>query len=148
MHDGFAGGGLFDAERRLTGITTAAAIRGFGVVIPASIAWESASQLLTSGTPRRGFVGLAVHPVQLPASQRPDGRERALLIVGVTPDSPADSAGLIVGDILLELDGRATQSTDDLLELLTGARVGQRVPARILRGGTVRDVQITVAAKS
>jgi S1-C subfamily serine protease len=148
MHDGFAGGGLFDAERRLTGITTAAAIRGFGVVIPASIAWASASQVLTSGTPRRGFVGLAVQPVQLPASQRPDGRERALLIVGITPDSPADAAGLIVGDILLELDGRATESTDDLLELLTGSRVGQGVPARTLRGGTVRDVQITVAEKS
>jgi serine protease Do len=147
MHDGFAGGGLFDAERRLTGITTAAAIRGFGVVIPASIAWASASQLLSTGTPRRGFVGLAVQPVQLPASQRPDGRERALLIVGITPDSPADTAGLIVGDILLELDGRATESTDDLLELLTGSRVGQRVPARTRRGGTIRDVQITVAEK-
>jgi serine protease Do len=148
MHDGFAGGGLFDAERRLTGITTAAAIRGFGVVIPASIAWASASQVLTSGTPRRGFVGLAVQPVQLPASQRPDGRERALLIVGITPGSPADAAGLIVGDLLLELDGRATESTDDLLELLTGSRVGQPVPARTLRGGAVRDVQITVAEKS
>jgi serine protease Do len=147
MHDGFAGGGLFDAERRLTGITTAAAIRGFGVVIPASIAWASASQLLSSGTPRRGFVGLAVQSVQLPASQRPDGRERALLIVGITPDSPADAAGLIVGDILLELDGRPTESTDDLLELLTGSRVGQRVPARTLRGGAVRDVQITIAER-
>jgi S1-C subfamily serine protease len=147
MHDGFAGGGLFDAERRLTGITTAAVIRGFGVVIPASIAWASASQLLTTGTPRRGFVGLAVQPVQLPASQRPEGRERALLIVGITPDSPADAAGLIVGDILLELDGRPTESTDDLLELLTGSRVGQRVPARTLRGGAVRDVQITIAER-
>jgi S1-C subfamily serine protease len=148
MHDGFAGGGLFDAERRLTGITTAAAIRGFGVVIPASIAWASASQLLSTGTPRRGFVGLAVQPVQLPASQRPDGRERALLIVGITPDSPADAAGLIVGDILLELDGHPTETADDLLDLLTGSRVGQSVPARTLRGGGVRDVQITVAEKS
>jgi S1-C subfamily serine protease len=148
MHDGFAGGGLFDAEHRLTGIATAAAIRGFGVVIPASIAWASASQLLTAGTPRRGFLGLAVQPVQLPVSQRPGGRERALLIVGITPDSPADAAGLIVGDVLLELDGRATETPDDLLELLTGSRVGQAVPARTLRGGAQRDVQITVAERT
>jgi S1-C subfamily serine protease len=148
MHDGFAGGGLFDASGRLTGIATAAAIRGFGVVIPASIAWASASQLLTTGTPHRGFVGLAVQPVQLPASQRPEGRERALLIVGITPDSPADGAGLIVGDVLLEFDGRATESPDDLLDLLTGARVGQRVAARTLRGGAVREVHITVAERT
>jgi S1-C subfamily serine protease len=148
MHDGFAGGALFDASGRLTGVATATAIRGFGVVIPASIAWASASQLLATGTPRRGFVGLAVQPVQLPASQRPNGRERALLIVGVTPGSPAEAAGLIVGDLLLEFDGRPTESADDLLDQLTGARVGRSVPARTLRGGAVRDVQITVAERS
>jgi S1-C subfamily serine protease len=148
MHDGFAGGALFDASGRLTGVATATAIRGFGVVIPASIAWASAAQLLATGTPRRGFVGLAVQPVQLPASQRPNGRERALLIVGVTPGSPAEAAGLIVGDLLLEFDGRPTESADDLLDQLTGARVGRSVPARTLRGGAVRDVQITVAERS
>jgi serine protease Do len=148
MHDGFAGGGLFDAGGRLTGIATATAIRGFGVVIPAAIAWASASQLQATGTPRRGFVGLAVQPVQLPASQRPQGRERALLVIGVTPGSPADAAGLIVGDVLLEFDGRPTESPDDLLDQLTGARVGQSVPARTLRGGGARDVHITVAERT
>jgi serine protease Do len=148
MHDGFAGGGLLDASRRLTGITTATSIRGFGVVIPASIAWAAASQLLATGTPRRGFVGLAVQPVELPASQRPDGRERALLITSVTAGSPADAAGLIVGDLLLEFDGRPTESPDDLLDLLTGSRVGQQAAVRTLRGGAVRDVQITIAERT
>jgi serine protease Do len=148
MHDGFAGGGLFDASRRLTGIATATSIRGFGVVIPASIAWAAASQLLATGTPRRGFVGLAVQPVELPASQRPDGRERALLITSVTAGSPADAAGLIVGDLLLEFDGRPTESPDDLLDLLTGSRVGQQAAVRTLRGGAVRDVQITIAERA
>jgi serine protease Do len=148
MHDGFAGGGLFDTSRRLTGIATATSIRGFGVVIPASIAWAAASQLLATGTPRRGFVGLAVQPVELPASQRPDGRERALLITSVTAGSPADAAGLIVGDLLLEFDGRPTESPDDLLDLLTGSRVGQQAAVRTLRGGAVRDVQITIAERT
>src|SRR4029078_3686484 len=48
MHDGFAGGGWFDPSGQLTGITTAAAIRGFGLAIPASIAWASAHQILAS----------------------------------------------------------------------------------------------------
>jgi serine protease Do len=147
MHDGFSGGGVFDARGALTGIATATAIRGFGVVIPASIAWAAAAQVLSAGTSKRGFIGLAVQPVQLPPAQRQDGRERALLVVGVTDGSPAEAAGVIVGDLLLAFDGRPTESPDDLLELVGGPRVGQTVGARTLRGGTVRDVQITVAER-
>ncbi len=144
MHDGFAGGALYDASGRLTGLTTAAAIRGFGVAIPASIAWASAAKVLTAGTPRRGFVGLAVQSVDLPAAQRPDGRERALLVLAITPGSPAEAAGLIVGDVLVDFDGQPTGSPDDLLDLLTGNRVGRTVVARTLRGGALRDVQIGI----
>lgn len=148
MHDGFAGGGVFDASGRLTGIATAAAIRGFGVAIPASIAWASADQILAVGTPRRGFVGVAVQPVALPASQQPGDRTRALLVVGVTAGSPADQAGLIVGDVLLAFDGKVTESPEDLLDLLAGNRVGQSVVAHVLRGGAARDVQVTVAERT
>jgi S1-C subfamily serine protease len=148
MHDGFAGGAVHDTSGRLTGIATATAIRGLGVVIPASIAWASANQILAVGTPRRGFVGLAVQPVTLSASQDPNGGARALLVVAVTPGSPAERAGLIIGDVLLDFDGKATESPDDLLDLLGGDRVGQNVKARTLRGGAARDVQITVAERT
>jgi S1-C subfamily serine protease len=148
MHDGFAGGAIFDVSGRLTAIATADAIRGFGVAIPASIGWASATQVLTAGTPRRGFVGLAVQPVELAASQRPGGRERALLVVAITPGSPAEAAGMIVGDILLEFDGKPTESPEDLLDLLIGNRIGQTVTARTLRGGAARDVQTTVAERT
>ncbi|MCA1562104.1 MAG: S1C family serine protease [Acidobacteria bacterium] len=147
MHEGFAGGGVFDASGRLTGIATAAVIRGFGVAIPAAIAWASATQVLAAGTPRRGFVGLAVHPVELPASQRPEGRERALLVVGVTSASPADAAGVMVGDVLLDVDGHATEIADDLLDLLADRRVGQQITARTLRAGVVRQVSLTIAER-
>jgi S1-C subfamily serine protease len=147
MHDGFAGGGVFDAAGRLAGIATSSAIRGLGVVIPASIAWSAASQVLTSGTPRRGFIGVAIQPVELPVSQRPGGRERALLVVGVTPSSPADTAGVHVGDLLLDIDGKPTESPDDLLELLSG-NAGATLVAHMLRGGTVRDVSVTIGTRS
>ena len=147
MHDGFAGGGIFDASGRLTGIATASAIRGFGVGIPVSIAWAAAAQVLTAGTPRRGFVGLAVQRAELPASQRSGERTHALVVVGVTPSSPADSAGILVGDVLFEFDGRAVETPDDLLDALTAGQIGQSVVARILRGGSERDVTITIAAR-
>jgi S1-C subfamily serine protease len=144
LHDGFAGGGIFDGSGQLAGIATASAIRGFAVGIPASIALDAAARVLGGGTGRRGFVGLAVQPVLLAASQQKDGRERALLIIGVTPASPAEAAGLLVGDLLLEFDGQPTASVDELLDLLTDRRVGQEVTARVLRGGEPREVRITV----
>jgi S1-C subfamily serine protease len=147
MHDGFAGGGVFDAAGRLTGLATSSAIRGFTVAIPASIAWAAAAQVLASGTPRRGFIGLAVQPVDLPAAQRPDGRERALVVLGVTPESPASAAGLLVGDVVLDFDGHATESPDDLLDLLTSDRVGRQVTVGIIRGGAALGVALTVAER-
>jgi len=144
MHDGFAGGGLFDASGQLTGIATAAVIRGFGVAIPASIAWASAQQIVTTGG-ARGFIGVAVQPVHAPTAYRTDGRERALLIVGVTAGGPADAAGIIVGDVLLDFAGARIESAEDLLDRLPGAQVGQKVQLKTLHGGVVRDVDVVVA---
>lgn len=144
MHDGFAGGGLFDSAGVLIGITTAAVIRGFGVAIPASIAWATAQQALTAGT-SRGFVGVAVQPVKLAAAQQ--GQERGLLVVGVTPGSPAESAGLIVGDVLLQFGDKATESAEDLLDRLTGTLIGQKIQLRTLHGGVPRDVEVAVARR-
>ena len=146
MHDGFAGGGVFDAAGHLTGIATAAVIRVFGVAIPASIAWASANQILTTGG-SKGFVGVAVQPVHLPEAHRTGGRERGLLVVGVTPGGPADAAGVIVGDLLLDFAGAPIESAEDLLDRLTGERVGQRIQLRTLHGGLPRDVEVAVASR-
>ena len=55
MHDGFAGGPLLDAAGQVLGVSTAAAIRGFEVAIPAAIAWTTAGEVLKRGHPARGF---------------------------------------------------------------------------------------------
>jgi S1-C subfamily serine protease len=147
VHDGFAGGGVFDAEGRLTGIATAASIRGFGVVIPASIAWDAARQVLTSGTPQRGFVGVGVQPVTLSDAQRAAGTERALLVVSITPSSPAEAGGLLVGDILLRFDDQSLEHPEDLLDLLTERRIGQTAAVRILRGNSIDEKRIAVGRR-
>ncbi len=146
MHEGFAGGGLFDASGQLIGITTAATIRGFGVVIPASIAGASARHILTSGG-ARGFIGIAVQSIHVPAAYKADGRERALLVVGVTSGSPAEAAGIIVGDILLDLGGSRIETAEDLLDQLTGNRIGQEIALKTLHGGAVREVKVVVASR-
>jgi len=147
MHDGFAGGGVFDSTGRLTGIATSSNIRGFGVVIPAAIAWAAADQVLTSGTPQRGFIGVVVQPVELPPAQRPAGRDRALLVAGVTAGSPAEAAGINVGDLLLAVDGKSLEAADDLLDVLSRHAVGEAESAETLRGGTARTVQLSIASR-
>jgi S1-C subfamily serine protease len=144
MHDGFAGGAFLDTEGGLVGIATAAAIRGLGVVIPAAIAWKTAATVLEHGSLKRGYLGLAGQPVALADGQSgAGGREHGLLIVGVTSASPAAAAGLLVGDVLLEFDGHAVESPEQLLDLLLGDRVGQKVTLEVLRGGA--SVELTVA---
>jgi serine protease DegQ len=148
MHDGFAGGAFLSTGGGLIGIATAAAIRGLGVVIPASIAWKTAATLLEHGALKRGYLGVAGQPVRLPdAQQTGDGRENALLIVGVTSGSAAAAAGLLVGDIIVQFDGHPVESPEDLLDLLLGDRVGRSVPLRILRGGVALEVTVAITER-
>jgi S1-C subfamily serine protease len=148
MHDGFAGGALLGAGGALLGITTAASIRGLGVVIPAGIAWSTAAKLLEHGGLKRGYLGVAGQPVRLSDNQRgADGPEEALLVVGVTSGSPAAAAGLLVGDVLTEFDGSRIGSPEDLLDLLVGERVGRTVALRVLRGNVSTEVNVTVGER-
>jgi S1-C subfamily serine protease len=149
MHDGFAGGALLDVRGGLIGITTAASIRGLGVVIPSGIARSTAAALLEHGGLKRGYLGLAGQPVHLSEGQREAGApEEALLVVGVTAGSPAESAGLLVGDVLTEFDGHAVGSPEELLDLLVADRIGRAAPLRVLRGKTFMEVDVVVGERS
>ena len=143
MHEGFSGGPLLDAEGRAAGVATAMAIRGFRVAIPAGIAWKTAADVIQHGRARRGFLGVAGQGVRF-QQQGPEHATRGVLIVGVTDGSPAKDAGIVIGDVLLQLDGQPVESPEDLLDLLTGDRVGRDVVLRVLRAGGLRDVTVTV----
>jgi S1-C subfamily serine protease len=154
MHDGFAGGAFLDVSGKLLGIATAASIRGLGVVIPTAIAWKTAATVLEHGRLKRGYLGLAGQPVLLPARQRgpagpgdADGRDRALLVTGVTDSDPAAAAGVLVGDVLLEFDARPIESPEDLLDLLLDDRVGRTATLTILRGGVVTELAVVVGER-
>jgi S1-C subfamily serine protease len=149
MHDGFAGGAFIDTVGHVTGIATAAAIRGLGVIIPSAIAWKTIGAILENGGLKRGYLGISSQPVVLPERQRgTDEREHALLVVGVSAGSPADAAGVLVGDLVTDFDGHPVESPEDLLELLVGDRVGRNVVLRVLRGEAVEELRLTVGERS
>ncbi|MGE0704262.1 MAG: S1C family serine protease [Vicinamibacterales bacterium] len=147
MHDGFAGGALVDVSGGLLGVATAAAIRGLGVVIPTSIAWATATQLLEHGGLKRGYLGLAGQPVRLsPSQQALAGTGEGVLVAAVTEGGPS-AAGLLVGDILIEFNGHAVGSPEKLLDLLADTPAGGQATSRVVRGTALVDVQLAVGER-
>ena len=148
MHDGFSGGALIDAGGGLLGVTTATAIRGTAVVIPAAIAWTAAQRVLEHGQSRRGYLGVVGQSVTLSESQAAScGRDTALLVVGVAPASAAAAAGVVVGDIVLALDETSTASPEDLLDLLATQKAGRQATLKMLRGSTLVDLPVTIGER-
>ena len=99
------------------------AIRGTTVVIPAALAWEAAREVASRGGARQGFLGVSSLAVTLPVRQRAEGREDGLLVTGLAERTPAEQAGLLVGDVIVAFDGVPVHEPDDLLTLLRGDRV-------------------------
>jgi S1-C subfamily serine protease len=147
MHRGFAGGAFIDTQGRLLGLTTAAEIRGLGVVIPSSIVSKTADSLLQHGRARRGYLGVAGQAVRLsPAQRQENGPSTGVLVVQVMEESPAERAGIMVGDVLIGIDDQPLESPDALLTGLSG-RSGQATSLRVVRGGVVSDVRVEIGER-
>jgi len=148
VHSGFAGGAVVGADGSLIGIATAVSIRGLTVVIPTAIAREAAKTMVERGSARRGYLGIAAQPVRVPERQRAGRAESsALLVVGVKDGSPAADAGLLVGDILVALDGVPLTSPEELVDLLVGDRVGRALTLQLIRGSSPQSAQINPAER-
>jgi S1-C subfamily serine protease len=145
MYPGFSGGPLVDLAGGLLGINTSGLIRGTSLSIPAGLAWEIAGVLAEHGHIQRGYLGIRSQVVELPDAARAAlGRDQAtgLLLVGIEPQGPAAGGTLMVGDILVGLNGQPVANHDDLLALLVGEVVGREIPAQVLRGGQPVNLQV------
>jgi S1-C subfamily serine protease len=148
-YPGFSGGPLIDPAGAVLGLLTTGLVGGVALAIPAEIAWRTAETLAEHGNIKRGFLGVSSQPVSIPEAQRAGrSQESGLLIVRVEPGSPAAQAGLILGDILVALDGQAVADTGDLQALLTGDRVGRAVPVEVIRGGALTTLPLTVGERA
>jgi S1-C subfamily serine protease len=149
-YPGFSGGPLVDAAGRVLGLNTSGLARGVSLSIPVSLAWQVADTLEKHGHVRRGYLGIRSQPVNLPvAQQQALGREQesGLLLVGIEDGSPAEQAGLLVGDILVGISGTPLADPDELLARLTGAIVGQPTPVQVLRGGQPATITVTIGER-
>jgi S1-C subfamily serine protease len=124
------------------------AIRGTTVVIPAALAWDAATRVAADGGTKQGFLGVSSLPVPLPERQRAGRTQGAgLLISHVAPQSPADSGGLLVGDVIVGFAGEAVEDPEQLITRLRGNRVGTAVPITVIRGTSAVEVSVTVTER-
>jgi S1-C subfamily serine protease len=147
-YPGFSGGALIDAGGAVLGILTTGLAGGATLAVPAALAWRLAESLVRQGYVPRGWLGIGSQPVRVPAGQRGgQAHETGLLIVELAPESPAARGGLLLGDILVTLDGQAVDDGETLQALLGGDRVGRPVTVQILRGGTLVTLAVTVGQR-
>ena len=150
MLPGFSGGPLVDSAGRVIGLNSSSLGRSGQLTVLAESIDATIATLLQHGRVRRGYLGVGAQGVQLPdalARALDNGQAQGLLIVSVESGGPADAAGLMLGDVILAIDGEAVGQVEQLQERLTGERVGKTVPVRIARGGEPREIGVTVGER-
>ena len=149
MYPGFSGGPLVDASGNVVGVNTSALLRGISLTIPTPTVRRVAETLVAHGRVQRGYLGVVAQPARLPevlAQQL--GQETGLLVASVEAGSPADGAGLLMGDTLVSLNDQKLRHLDDLLLVLSAAEVGATLSLRLVRGGQSQDLTITIGQRS
>jgi S1-C subfamily serine protease len=150
INPGNSGGALVNLQGEVVGIPTLAALSpqtggaapGIGFAIPSNQATNIGGQLAEDGVVTdsgRAALGVRVRTV-VDESGRPVG----VGVVDVVPAGPADAAGIRPGDVIVEVDGEPTPTTEALGTVLADLEPEQQVPVVVLRGGDEQEVEVTL----
>lgn len=154
INPGNSGGPLFNLRGEVVGINSQIYSRtggfmGLAFAIPIDVAMNVKQQLRASGKVRRGRIGVVIQEVTRELAQSfALPRTTGALVSMVEPISPADKAGLRQGDLILRVDGREVQSSDDLPRMIGGMRPGSAARLTYLREGRTRDALVSVGELS
>ena len=144
------GGALLDAGGHLLGMAVSGPRRRV-VLIPAATIDRAGQELMTHGRIRRGYLGVSVQPVSVPAKARdgaqapqPGAKERGLMILSLDTSGPAARAGLLQGDIMIAVGGQSPESPRALAHLLRALPIGQAVGIDVIRSGSPIKINVTI----
>ncbi|MGH9899141.1 MAG: S1C family serine protease [Pyrinomonadaceae bacterium] len=138
LNPGNSGGPLVNSHGEVIGVNTAMILPAQGICFAISIntARYVAGELIRKGRISRSFIGLAGQNVPIPRRLvRYYNLERGsgIMVVSFEKKSPAESAGLVEGDLIIGFDSHPIAGIDDLHRLLTADRVGNRLPLEVIR---------------
>ena len=144
------GGAVVNARGSIVGIATPKFARFGTIAISAATVNRVADVLLSKGHIPKGYLGVGLQPVRLPAEFTKSAHRKgqtATIVLDVAPDGPAHKAGILIGDLLLSLDGHEVLHPGDVYSILSSESVGKTFVAQLLRGGELRDVRIGVTER-
>jgi S1-C subfamily serine protease len=142
LNPGSSGGALADSSGEVVGVNTAVAGIGLGLAVPINATSRQIVQtLLRDGRVRRAFLGIATAPAPLPGvlAER-IGRRQGVRIVHVEPGSPADRAGLRLGDLVLSVAGEPVDDAQTLQRRMLAEAIGVPLAVTAYRNGAMVDV--------
>ncbi|OLD45444.1 MAG: hypothetical protein AUI48_12835 [Chloroflexi bacterium 13_1_40CM_2_68_14] len=140
IYPGFGGGPLVDSSGQIHGINSGALSRPLATTIPVGTVHRVVAQLLERGYVPRGWIGAAMQPVR-------NDEGGGLLLVSIEKDTPAATAGLLLGDVIVAIDGKSLESFDQLLDVLSGDAVGKKVRLDVLRAGKRREIEVVIGER-
>lgn len=148
MYPGFSGGPLVNAAGQIVGLNTSALLRGLSLTVPVATMRRVVEMLLAHGKIRRGYLGISTQAVRLPAVLKESlQQETGLLVMTVEPNSPAEQGGLLLGDVVVSMDGTPVRHPDDLLTCLSADRIRTAVLVRLVRGGELQERSIVIGER-
>jgi Do/DeqQ family serine protease len=153
INPGNSGGALVDTAGHLVGINTAIYSRtggsnGIGFAIPVSSARSIMEQIIQNGAVVRGWIGVEAQEITPELAESfglPDND--GALIAGVMRKSPADSAGVRPGDVLLSVNGKAVKDPQVMLDLIAALKPEERAAFRLRRDKTIIEVQVKIGKR-
>ncbi len=144
------GGAVIDAHGRTAGIATPRFARFGATAIPTSTVNRVVDLLLEKGHIPRGYLGVGLQSVRLPDALRQSlqrTEKGAVIVLEVEPNGPANKAGIVIGDILVSLSGRAVTRLEDIHSQLSTEVIGKSLPLKFIRGGAIQETSIVVGAR-
>src|SRR3954469_20678091 len=147
LNPGNSGGPLVTTRGEVIGVNTATILpaQGLCFAIASNTARFVASRLLRDGRIRRSYIGLAGQTVPIPRAVARDNQlavTSGVFVVSVEPNSPAATAGLKDGDVVLAFAGTPVTGVDELHRLLSEERIGVPTTVTILRAARKRQVTV------
>ncbi len=150
LYPGFSGGPLLDSLGNWMGMNTSRWGRKLDFTLPADVIQRVASQLLEKGRISRGYLGVGMQSVRLPEALRQSLQLSAasgVILISLETGGPAEQAGLLIGDVVVALDGVTVTDTYEVLALLGPERIGQKVNLQVIRAGALLEVNLVVGER-
>ena len=143
-----SGAAALDAAGNLIGLVSTGLSRSSVFAITRGTIHRIAGKLSQQGFVSRGFLGVALQPVALPPQMKEHlGQDSGIMLLGIEPEGPASTGGLILGDILLAGDAQPLAQPEALAEFLERTPAGQVVKFKLLRAGVVKDLDVRIGER-